>query len=184
MTKGLFPDDVMPAASSLPSYTYTKFAQGRESNISGQFVESCIIQLAEQRGYKICNNQRSMSIQGDLLMQDERLLMKNVGYKDLIGKKAYTEFLILAYGRKIRIDCKGQNIAGSTYQKVGWMYLDAVNAMPEKEIIYVVHGSDKTWRRAYRWLREECRHLRKKIILVLTLEEYQIWFKHFDEGKK
>lgn len=183
-TGDLFEADCGTPEHAAHDYAHNKFSQGRESNESGQFVERCILHLAERRNYRIIDNHRSPNVQGDLLDDaNARLMVRNASYRNLIGNKSHTEFLIIAYGRTIRIDCKGQNESGSTWQKVGYMYLDATRAMPEAEIIYVVHGNDKTWKRAYRWLKDECRHYRKKKVHVLELSEYQTWFKRFDEGK-
>jgi len=66
-----------------------------------------------------------------------------------------TEFLLksLDYNLDVRIECKWQQSSGSVDEKYPYVYLNAVEAMPEDHIIIVLGGSGAK-KEAVEWLKQ------------------------------
>lgn len=57
------------------------------------------------------------------------------------------------YGFDIRIECKWQQSAGSVDEKLPYLYLNTIEAMPEKHIVIIIDG-DGFKEGAKKWLRD------------------------------
>ena len=63
-------------------------------------------------------------------------------YTTLYDGRGYTEFLLISqiFNLEIRIECKWQQTAGSIDEKLPHVYLSAVNAVPENNVIILIDG--------------------------------------------
>ena len=113
----------------------------------------------------------------------DELLLTNVPYDTIYGHKGYTEFLLRSkrFQKEIRIECKWQQWGGSVDEKLPYLYLNAIEKMPEKEIIIVIDGDG--WKEgAIPWLRDTVikkkyvgNKTADKIVRVFNLKEFLMW---------
>lgn len=111
------------------------------------------------------------------------LLLTNVPFETIYKHRGKTEFLLKSkkHNLEIRIECKWQQRAGSVDEKLPYLYLNSIEAMPENHIVVVIDG--KGWKAgAIPWLKEAA--ARKKYstartsgkkIEVLSLSEFMAW---------
>ncbi len=82
-----------------------------------------------------------------------RLLLKNVPYTTIYGHTGRSEFVVVLDGQpRIRIECKWQQSSGSVDEKFPYLYLNAVEAMPEPTVVIIVDGGGAK-AHAVNWLR-------------------------------
>lgn len=113
----------------------------------------------------------------------EELLLENVPFTTVYGHKGNTEFLLLSkkYNLEIRIECKWQQTAGSVDEKLPYLYLNCIEAMPEKTILILIDGDG--WKDgAKKWLRDAVDNKKyitetskDKEILVFGLTAFLTW---------
>ena len=91
-----------------------------------------------------------------------------------------TEFLLKSkkFDCEIRIECKWQQSNGSVDEKFPYLYLNCIEAMPEKEIVIIVDGGGAKVG-AITWLQETVKSKKytsdynnDKIIHVFSLAEF------------
>ena len=82
---------------------------------------------------------------------------------------------------EIRIECKWQQSNGSVDEKFPYLYLNCIEAMPEKEIVIIVDG-DGAKAGAITWLQETVKSKKytsdsnnDKTIHVFSLAEFIKW---------
>jgi hypothetical protein len=111
------------------------------------------------------------------------LLLKNVPFETIYKHKGNTEFLLLSkkHKLKIRIECKWQQSAGSVDEKLPYLYLNSIEAMPEKDIMILIDG-DGFKQGAKEWLRAAVRDKKystsendDKNIMVFSLSQFFTW---------
>lgn len=113
----------------------------------------------------------------------KELLLENVPFTTIYEHNGNTEFLLISekYKLKIRIECKWQQVAGSVDEKLPYLYLNTIEAMPEDTIMILIDGNG--WKTgAIKWLKdavnqkkytsEENKH---KEILVFSLADFFTW---------
>ena len=113
----------------------------------------------------------------------EELLLKNVPFETIYGHKGNTEFLLISeeYKLRIRIECKWQQSAGSVDEKLPYLYLNTIEAMPEKDIMILIDGEGfkagaKTWlKTAVKGKLYTTDNNNDKNILVFTLADFFTW---------
>jgi hypothetical protein len=113
----------------------------------------------------------------------EELLLKNVPFETIYGHKGNTEFLLISekYKLRIRIECKWQQSAGSVDEKLPYLYLNTIEAMPEKDIMILIDGEGfkagaKTWlKTAVKGKLYTTENNNDKNILVFTLADFFTW---------
>jgi len=110
-----------------------------------------------------------------------KYLIKNFPYSSIYdGHTGKTEFVMQDNDRKIRIECKWQEVNGSADEKFPYVYLNALFNWQEEEIIIVVEGNGYK-KGAKEWIRkvvdgklfhpENC----SKVIRVMNLQEFDDW---------
>ncbi|MEQ8191790.1 MAG: PD-(D/E)XK nuclease superfamily protein [Candidatus Eremiobacterota bacterium] len=111
----------------------------------------------------------------------EELLLKNVPYKTIYGHDGKTEFLLKSrkYSIEVRIECKWQQASGSVDEKYPYLYLNCIEAMPEKDIIIIIDGGGAK-EGAVKWLKKAAEnHVYTantiKNIKVFNLVEFVKW---------
>lgn len=113
----------------------------------------------------------------------DELLLKNVPFETIYKHKGNTEFLLLSkkHKLKIRIECKWQQVAGSVDEKLPYLYLNSIEAMPEKNIMLLIDGDG--WKKgAKEWLKTAVNDKKytskkntNKNIMVFSLADFFTW---------
>lgn len=154
--------------------------QGGIANKQGRVLEDAVVSLFSRYGFKEIRH--TDWVKGGSAAGDE-LLIRDVPYTSIYGHKAKTEFLAVSkrLKRKIRIECKWQQSAGSVDEKYPYLYLNCVQAMPEEEIVIILDGGGAKvqaveWLKsavANRWLLDDIPP--QKQISVMSLAEFITW---------
>jgi hypothetical protein len=79
----------------------------------------------------------------------------NVPFTTIYNHDGNTEFLLISerYNTCARIECKWQQVSGSVDEKLPYLYLNAIEAMPENTIIILIDGQG--WKHgAIQWLKD------------------------------
>ena len=113
----------------------------------------------------------------------QEILLKNVPFETIYGHKGNTEFLLISekYKLRIRIECKWQQSAGSVDEKLPYLYLNTIEAMPEKDIMILIDGEGfkagaKTWlKTAVKGKLYTTENNNDKNIMVFTLADFFTW---------
>jgi hypothetical protein len=155
-------------------------SQGGTANTQGRILEQTIIPTFESRGFQVVSyTQWKKNPQGF----DNELLLKNVPYTSIYGHQGRTEFLVKSahYGLEVRIECKWQQSSGSVDEKFPYLYLNCVEAIPEKDIIIIADGGGMK-QGALKWLKNAVEQRSycipgadRKNIKVFSLGEFLIW---------
>jgi hypothetical protein len=125
--------------------------KGRKTNITGTQLEKAVQTVLLEKGFEIIMYRvwnKNPENYG------KELLLKNVPFTTIYGHGGNTEFLLISeeYKLRIRIECKWQQSAGSVDEKLPYLYLNTIEAMPEKDIMILIDGDGfkagaKTWLR-------------------------------------
>jgi hypothetical protein len=154
--------------------------KGAKTNITGNQLEITVKTVLLAKGFELVNF--SEWIKNPDAYSHE-LLLSNAPFTTIYGHKGKTEFLLKSekYGFDIRIECKWQQVAGSVDEKLPYLYLNAIEAMPEKDIIILIDGEG--WKAgAIQWLKmaiEDNMYTNVfnhgKNIRVLSITEFFTW---------
>lgn len=154
--------------------------KGRKTNITGNQLEVALQTVLMNKGFEIVMY-REWDKNKD--KYGKELLLKNVPYDTIYHHKGNTEFLLISekYDLKIRIECKWQQSAGSVDEKLPYLYLNAIESMPEKEIMILIDG-DGFKKGAKMWLRNAVKEKlytdetnKDKNVTVFDLTEFFTW---------
>jgi len=154
--------------------------KGTKSNVTGNQLEVAVKTVLQGKGFEIINYriwEKNKENYGN------ELLLENVPFTTIYEHKGNTEFLLKSkkYGLEIRIECKWQQVAGSVDEKLPYVYLNAIEAMPESTIMILIDGDG--WKQgAIKWLKDAVEQkkytteeLRNKKIMVFNLKEFFTW---------
>lgn len=126
-------------------------AKGRSANITGNQLEIAVQTVLLNKGFEI---EMFRVWNKNPEKYGKELLLKNVPFETIYGHRGNTEFLLISekYKLRIRIECKWQQSAGSVDEKLPYLYLNTIEAMPEKDIMILIDGDGfkagaKTWLR-------------------------------------
>lgn len=154
--------------------------KGKKTNITGNQLEVAVQTVLLNKGFEI---EMYRKWQKNKEKYGEELLLKNVPFETIYEHKGNTEFLLSSqkYDLRIRIECKWQQVAGSVDEKLPYLYLNMIEAMPERDIMVLIDGEG--WKQgAKTWLKkvvEEKKYTseenRDKNILVFSLTEFFTW---------
>lgn len=157
----------------------TPFTHGAESNLGGRWLEALVEQECRSRGFHVTTYANELD-NGDLFCP--ALLIRHVPYTSVYGCRSRSEFVIQLCDRRVRVECRNQDVSGSTDEKFPYFYINGRDAMPENEIIFLLHG-DGFKPQAVRWFREQCRNTVKKKMYVQNISEFRAWLKQLVQGK-
>ena len=155
-------------------------SQGGLANKSGSVLEGIVKGALVPHGFSVVQNRDLAKLSPD---DSSELLIKNAPYTTLYGSKGKTEFLLKSkkYDLEVRIECKWQQSSGSVDEKLPHLYLSAVDAIPEDDVIILIDGNGfRTG--AIAWLRNavenrlyisEEKH--QKNIMVMNATEFMTW---------
>lgn len=154
--------------------------KGTKGNITGNQLEVAVKTVLSGKGFQIVNYR---VWEKDPAKYGKELLLENVPFTTIYEHKGNTEFLLLSdkYKFHIRIECKWQQVAGSVDEKLPYLYLNTIEAMPEKTIMILIDGGG--WKPgSIKWLREAVKNKKyttaqnkDKKILVFSLTEFFTW---------
>lgn len=154
--------------------------QGAKSNVTGNQLEVAVKSVLVGKGFQLVNyriwEQHPESF-------GKELLLENAPFTTVYNHKGTTEFLLVSekYNLHIRIECKWQQVSGSVDEKLPYLYLNAIEAMPEKNIIILIDGTG--WKPgALKWLKDAVKEKKytteankDKVIQVFNLTEFFTW---------
>ena len=141
--------------------------------------------MTSEQGGAIANRQ------GNILEQQVRQAFASHGFREV----AFAEYEKLASGSTlpgvpvpdllvrrvsasrglaIRIECKWQQSQGSVDEKFPYLYLNCIQAMPEREIILLIDGNGYK-PGALAWLKQAVASQDAKLIHVFNLVEFLVW---------
>ena len=157
----------------------SKLSSHNKTNITGGQLETAVMTVLVNKGFEAVLF-RDYDRNPELFSKE--LLLKNVPYETIYGHRGKTEFLLISekHDKKIRIECKWQQVAGSVDEKLPYLYLNAVEKMPEQEIILLIDGPG--WKAgALGWIKRAVQNnqytdiFNQKKIHILTLSEFFAW---------
>lgn len=155
-------------------------AKGKNSNTTGSQLEVAVKTVLCGKGFELVNYRvwdKNKEKYG------EELLLENVPFITVYEHKGNTEFLLISkkYNLQIRIECKWQQTNGSVDEKLPYLYLNTIEAMPEKSIMILIDGAG--WKAgSIKWLKDAV--IQKKYtteknndkkIFVFNLAEFFTW---------
>ncbi len=154
--------------------------KGRSANITGNQLEVAVQTVLLNKGFEI-EMYREWEKKPE--KYGKELLLKNVPFKTIYNHKGNTEFLLISerYNLRIRIECKWQQSAGSVDEKLPYLYLNTIEAMPEKNIMILIDGDGfkagaKTWlRNAVKEKLYTTEENKDTNIMVFSLAEFFTW---------
>ncbi len=154
--------------------------KGTKSNVTGNQLEQAVKTVLSGKGFEIVNYRiwdKNKEKFGD------ELLLENAPFASVYEHNGNTEFLLISkkYNLRIRIECKWQQVAGSVDEKLPYLYLNTIEAMPEKSIMILIDGAG--WKAgSIKWLKNAVKEKkyttdenRDKEIFVFSLTEFFTW---------
>lgn len=154
--------------------------QGSLANASGNILEQTVKTVFQNKGFTIVPY-REREKHPD--KYGTELLVTNVPYTTIYNHPGHTEFLAKSdkYKFEIRIECKWQQSAGSVDEKLPYLYLNTIEAMPENHIVIIIDGEG--FKKGSKiWLREVVKQKKytsvankNKTIEIFNLTEFITW---------
>jgi len=154
--------------------------KGTKSNITGNQLEVAVKTVLTGKGFELINYrdwEKNKEKYGD------ELLLENVPFTTIYEHKGNTEFLLISkkYNLQIRIECKWQQVSGSVDEKLPYLYLNTIEAMPENSIMILIDGAG--WKAgAIKWLKDAIKQKKyttetnmQKNIMIFNLTEFFTW---------
>lgn len=163
--------------------------QGSEANRSGREIESLFQRLMTERGFHVVDGAADQSALGDFFSAN--LLIKNAPYTNIYGSISRSEFVIDSrmVGRRIRVECRNQDVSGSVDEKLPYLFMNMRNNVPETEILFLLTG-DGCRNGAVEWLKGACTRqntlkngITKNMAVLRGMEEARIWVRKFCRGE-
>lgn len=154
-------------------------SQGGHANSTGGTLEKTVVGALTSKGFQVIPFRKWHNSPEKY---GEELLLTNAPYRTIYNHPGHSEFLLVSkkYNMRVRIECKWQQSAGSVDEKFPYLYLNAVEVMPEAEIIIIVDGGGCK-KGAIDWLRSAAADKKymetnnPKTIRVMSLAEFLIW---------
>jgi hypothetical protein len=146
-----------------------------ETDIGKKQLEYHVEHVMARSGFSVVSHAENAD---NLDFFTDKLLVKNVPYKNMYGGDSRSEFVIRwdMMHRIIRLECKWQQSSGSVDEKFVYMFGNAL-LVPEPEIIFLIDGE------GYRpcelsWLKTEAAKA-PKTIRVFSMTEFTQWARNF-----
>ncbi len=115
------------------------YAQSPNASGSGLVLEQRIQNDLEAAGYEIIAA-KDWDEARLYRTQDPRFVILDAPYRSIYGHRARIEFLIIKGSRQILVEAKRQYSSGSVDEKLPYVYLNAVNNLPERQFVLVLDG--------------------------------------------
>jgi len=154
--------------------------KGSKSNETGNQLERAVVSVFRGKRFEIV---KYRDWEKNKEKYGNELLLVNVPFTTIYKHSGNTEFLLLSerYNICARIECKWQQVSGSVDEKLPYLYLNAIEAMPENTIIILIDGQG--WKQgAIQWLKDAVASKKysnesnsSKQIYVFNLTEFFTW---------
>jgi len=154
--------------------------KGAKGNITGNQLEVAVKTVLTGKGFELINYRvwdKNKEKYG------EELLLENVPFTTIYNHKGNTEFLLISkrFNLQIRNECKWQQVKGSVDEKLPYLYLNTIEAMPENTIMILIDGAG--WKTgAVKWLKDAVQQKKyttaetqNKEIIVFTMTDFFTW---------
>jgi hypothetical protein len=148
--------------------------QGYEAGHSGRFLEAILKQELESRGFLF---RKHRDDKNNLDMFNRRVVLRHAPYRSIYGSVSRSEFLIIDDARRIRIECRWQEVSGSVDEKFPYLLQNAAERMPESHVVLFIGGKGAK-RAAVLWLKREAAAIRHKRIDVITVDDFPRWVRN------
>lgn len=157
-----------------------KIPKGFSANKQGRVLERTIVPCLESYGFAVIPYSEWKK---DTSKHGEELVLRNVPYTTIYGHRGFTEFVVHSrkYNLQTRIECKWQQSGGSVDEKLPYLYLNCLEAVPEDDVIIVIGGGGMK-KGAIAWLKSavtDRKYLeiaaKPKRIQVLSIDEFIQW---------
>ncbi|MDA8168719.1 MAG: hypothetical protein M0Z59_03345 [Nitrospiraceae bacterium] len=153
--------------------------KGSQANVSGKLLERTVKEVFLSKGFQLVPYSEWKKNPEKF---GNELLLTRIPFVTIYKHPGHTEFLAVSqkYNFKIRIECKWQQAAGSVDEKLPYLYLNCIEAMPEEKIIIIIDGGGPK-RGSIEWLKNSAKQNRynktgiPKDILVFSLTEFMAW---------
>lgn len=164
----------------MESQDTTKQRKGVSANKQGRVLERTIVPCLESYGFMLVPYREWKK---DPSRYGEELVLRNVPYTTIYGHRGFTEFVIHSkrFGMQTRIECKWQQSGGSVDEKLPYLYLNCLEAVPERDIIIIIGGGGMK-KGAIAWLKSAVANRKyleisaePKRIQVFTIDEFIQW---------
>lgn len=112
--------------------------QGSKANKCGNQLEKTVSNSLSAKNFTVVPY---LKWKKKPLLYGNELLICNYPYISIYGTHCRTEFYLssIKYNKKIRIECKWQQVSGSVDEKYPYLYLNCIK-VPEKDIIILLDG--------------------------------------------
>lgn len=154
--------------------------QGGQANKTGNVLEQLVVGTLTAHGFSTV---LYSEYNKDPQSHGNELLLKNMPFTTLYNGRGFTEFLLVSekHTLKVRIECKWQQKAGSVDEKLPYVYLSCIEAIPEDDVIILIDG--KGFRDgAINWLKdaaEKRKYIPKdkphKDVKIMDATEFLTW---------
>lgn len=154
--------------------------KGALASNQGKILENTVESTFKSKGFEIVKY-RTWDKNRD--KYGNELLLENCPFINIYDHAGNTEFLLKSkkYDCEIRIECKWQQSNGSVDEKFPYLYLNCIEAMPEKEIVIIIDGGGAK-PGSVTWLKNAVKEKKytsdinnDKTIRVFTLSEFIVW---------
>jgi hypothetical protein len=153
--------------------------QGGLANSSGNTLEQAVIATLCSKNFRVLyfrDYEKNKEKYG------KEILLRNAPFISIYNHNGTTEFLLISekYNLNLRIECKWQQSSGSVDEKFPYLYLNCLEAMPEKDIIIIIDGGGAK-AGSIEWLKNTAKNNlynsqnKEKNIQVMNLSEFIIW---------
>lgn len=160
-----------------------QISQGAMANKNGKIFEKMMIPVFEDNAFPVLTEKKYLKNQEKYATYN-RIVLKNAKYTNIYGTTGQTEFVLIDGERRIRIEAKYQSVAGSVDEKYPNMFLNAIEAYPEDEVIFVVDGGGYR-AGARKWIQTAIdtdfhgyKSQYHKDFKLMTISEFMNWFNH------
>lgn len=153
----------------------------RQAPVQEKMLENTILSALTGRGFTVVPYSSWILDPG---RYGKELVLQQVPYTTIYGHRGFTQFLVRSekHNLKIRIKYHWQQFSGSMDEKLPYLYLNSVYAIPEQDVIIIIGGGGLK-AGAVKWLRkavqkhlfqnEELRH--QKNIRIQSIDEFLAW---------
>lgn len=146
-----------------------------ESNHSGKFLEQIFRRELSERGFLFKEHSNDAN---NMDMFVHRVVVCNAPYPSLYDDRVYSrsEFLIIDGMRKIRSECRWQEVPGSVDEKFPYLLECVRKRMPEREVLILIGGGGAR-ETSIRYLIKEAAKILEKRVHVVTINNFLSWVK-------
>lgn len=123
---------------------------GTKANVSGYKLENDIEEALRQTGFTVLTY-RDWNADPSKYSGTSRIALLDAPYRSIYGHDGRIEFLLMLNERRILVEAKRMSTSGSYDEKLPYVFMNALENMPENEFLLVMEGEG--WRAGARnWI--------------------------------